>query len=367
MTWARLGVVLGAVAVSAASATPAPGDRQGGDGTDGGGPACPDGEVCSDATPNGLAFGGALWGDDHFNNDGPPKVTAVGGTQTIRLVGIGGLPYEATAPGEFDVVANGDGTVTVTGTSAGSGYLRIVEPGTDLLYDRIQLRVADVASAAVIDGAMSFPTLDEDAPRVYWAGGGHPLVIGLHDDGGGRLVDEGVALGLPAGSTRDAERWDRFTAGAAPAGDRAIPVTLADGTTVSSASLRLVDDVDTLTAAEGYDPELGVTAGGSRAACFHAHDGGVIVRGVPLATYVDGPITVGPVEGQPLLFSGCLTIEGLAVGTAELTVQADAVAASFTVPVRPAAAPPPAPAPADPVATRPAAGERAARVGSLTP
>jgi hypothetical protein len=366
MNEARLGFVALAVAASLASAEPAPGDRASGcddDGCpDGGLPPCPEGEACSDATPYGLTFASPPFGDDHFNTTGPPKVTAVGGTQTIDVGRLGGLPYDATGSPELDVIANGDGTVTVIGLAPGSGYLRIVEPGTQLLYDRILLRVDEVATASVVDGTLSFPVLDAEEPRVFWAGAIHPMVIALHAADGGRLVDHGVALDLPGGWTTDADRWDRFTSGpGVAAGELPIAVTLSQGATVT-ASLPLVDDVDQLVSAgAGNGPEAGVGQGSTRPVCFRAIDDGILVRGVPLAAYPDERIDLVPIDDQPVVWSGCLGVEGVAVGTSELVVQADAVAATFELPVRPAAAVAPAGTATPPAAVMaPAAGERSA-------
>jgi hypothetical protein len=368
MNEARAGFVALAVVGSLASAEPAPGDRADGcddygECADGGGlPPCPEGEVCSDATPYGLSFGGPDFGEDIFSDQGPPKVTAVGGTQTIDIYGLGGLPYDATGSDHFDVVANADGSVTVTGTAAGSGYLRIVEPGTGLLYDRILLRVDEVATASVIDGAFFFPTTEADEPRVYFAGGVHPLVIALHADDGGRLVDDNLAFTLPAGWSTDPGRWDRFTSGpGVGAGTFPVPVSLSGGAT-ATAALPLVDDVDQLDAVPNFGPEQGVRVGSTRTLCFRATDNGVVVRGVPLVAYPDQRIDIVPVGDDPILYSGCLGVAGIQVGTSQLVVQADSVAATFEVPVLPpaAVAPDSATLPPRPPRAAPAAGERSA-------
>ena len=120
--------------------------------------ACPEGEVCSDATPAGLVFYGALPGDDAEGLEFLRSV-AMGGTQRLSI-GTGG----DTELGAVDIVSSapwfltvdpiddpeiGDLGVELAGLAEGDAYVRVLARGSDELYDRVLIRVARVASADV--------------------------------------------------------------------------------------------------------------------------------------------------------------------------------------------------------------------------
>src|SRR5262249_3182173 len=140
---------------------------------------CPPGETCSDKTPNGLALLGAKLGDDPL---GPmqPRATAIGGTQQLTVVtgATSGapafaLPFDATTTSPSLAVTDvAPPKLPVEGLGAGTSDLRLVEPGTQLLYDRLPLDVTAVATVDLRPLVYSAATSDADFaanPRAGWA------------------------------------------------------------------------------------------------------------------------------------------------------------------------------------------------------
>src|SRR6202022_4474072 len=81
-----------------------------------------------------------------------PLAIAVGGTQSIRALegaGAGAPPFmlafiaAASAP-VILVVSTTPPDVVVEGKSAGQAYLRLLDPGTNLLFDRVLLDVKPI-------------------------------------------------------------------------------------------------------------------------------------------------------------------------------------------------------------------------------
>lgn len=137
-------------------------------------PVCPDGETCSDKTPYGLHFKGSLveTGGD-LAGASQYFATPIKGTLRIEVVGLpasqafvvddgGSTVLHATAVGT---------TITVTSMAEGDATLRIVDPETNELFDRIRVfssRVSRVEMRPYVDESLT----TERPPTthtVYWA------------------------------------------------------------------------------------------------------------------------------------------------------------------------------------------------------
>lgn len=116
---------------------------------------CPPGEVCSDATPAGLTFVGHAFYDETALRLGP---VLVNGTFEVGLRGRDGEPLPPIAfeiedgavlsaergTGVFGPTNEAgdpfyvvDSHLTLTGTGSGASYLRVTDPSTGELFDRI--------------------------------------------------------------------------------------------------------------------------------------------------------------------------------------------------------------------------------------
>lgn len=129
---------------------------------------CPEGEVCSDATPEGLTFlGQALYDDAEVERLGP---VLAGGSFELGIVTSDGGPLPELAwdiedpsvltasRGEdvFGPTDDGgeplvtvDGYLDLEGMNEGSTYVRIVHPETRELYDRLRLDVYEISDVEV--------------------------------------------------------------------------------------------------------------------------------------------------------------------------------------------------------------------------
>lgn len=154
--------------------------------------ACPDGEVCSDATPTGLVFYGPYPGETDGSLDFL-RTVAMGGTQRLSIVANDGADL-----GDVDVVSSapwfmtveriddpevGDLGVELSGLAEGDAYVRVLAHGTDELYDRVQIRVARVSTVEA-------STFGDDV----LAGQPASVVFHLLASDGQRLVDEGMTI-----------------------------------------------------------------------------------------------------------------------------------------------------------------------------
>lgn len=119
---------------------------------------CPTGEVCSDATPEGLVFVGEAFYDSSGMNLGP---IAKGGRFDLGVYAKDGadLPAAAFLVEDESVLAQttGSGTfndgnsqipvdayVSLRGLKPGTTYVRVVDPDTGELFDRLALTVVAV-------------------------------------------------------------------------------------------------------------------------------------------------------------------------------------------------------------------------------
>jgi hypothetical protein len=287
---------------------------------------CPPGETCSSETPDGLEFSGPYFGDAGFFADPGVKTTAVGGTQTIELIDhASGQTLDArfeatTTTAALNVVETGAGTVTLTGSTPGSGQLEI-RSFSGLLHDRLWVDADGVSSVTLVPAWTQWR--DTEASWEVWAGATAPLVVAIHGSTGARLVDESMEI-LGTGVTRDA--WDSVRI-PVPAEGASLFVDTGDVGTIdlTVAATSQIDDFVVSQLLEGQ-PRVGDT----QSWCFRARHQGADVLFVPWTFTVEGPAH----EEGLALFENCVNLALDAVGLVTVTAQApghEPFTASFEV------------------------------------
>lgn len=203
---------------------------------------CPEGEVCSAATPDGLDFvGHAFWDDSQSLRLGP---VLVGGTFDVGIDALGkaelpGLAFEAEDPAVF-AVAQGegpfgplldgepiyavDGHFTLTAKSAGTTMIRVVDPSTGELFDRIAIEAYAVEDISI--------TNMNDPERDYLLEGCEELLaLRLLAKSGSRELrafDQSVQLRADGLVRAEEDFWDCF-AYTAPKGRVEVEVEVVAG------------------------------------------------------------------------------------------------------------------------------------------
>jgi len=294
---------------------------------------CPDGEDCSPDTPAGLYFRGAIFGDCFLFCDGDIKTTAVGGTQEVTVYRDewADVPFNrwfaaATLGESFAVDDVSPPDVVVAATAPEASTLRILDPTTGELFDRVGLKAATLDYALAEPAhALELGLIDEISPWAIYTEHAS-LVIALHDRNGQRLVDENMAVAL-AGDTSGTitrDRWDGVSLAGLQPGTVSLSVTAG---TLAEIPIEL-EAVDTVDAIERIadlwdDPAEPVPVGRTASYCFRG-----LSQGVPVAG-LDWAFTSAGVELDMSLFSNCVSIRAEQPGTVTLTVTA--ADASLTV------------------------------------
>jgi hypothetical protein len=329
----RAFVLLAAAFFSLATSSVEEGDRADG---------CPEDELamagCSPATPDGLLFRGAELGDLILSEG--VQGLAVGGVQTIHVFQGEqpfALDYDAkSTSGAMGIDAVTANQVRVRGVSPGTPKLRLVEPGSDVLYDRKDVRVAEVDRVVVLPHQLSTsgdkdvrfdpePEVVFHVDTVWWT------TLGLFAADGTRLVDEGLTITPPAGFRLVANRWDGVEIDGAPAGEHTIGFTHASGAS-GTASITLVDRADAIVAVPGTDanqqarPGDGpIPAGANTIFCFRAELEGKPVIGAPLDFAGTGAVEAGQRADN------CVTVN--ATGSGNLVVSLGDLVVAFPISV----------------------------------
>lgn len=312
---------------------------------------CPEDEVCSDRTPNGLHFFGAPLAGELLDL-GPP-VIAVGGTQLITLqepVGDDELATFTAAYAADDgggpairVDATDGPVVTLRGDAEGKNLIRIVDPDDGALFDRKEFQAAPLTGLRIVPATIE----DVGDDFVFAAGDLRVGVALLGGDLGSefRLVDESMTLTL-AGATRTA--WDTVELADAPAGTYDLEVA-AGGLPAAVVSFEVVDTIDEL-ATDG--PGGSLIAGQGGLICFTARSTGRDVAGLAWSFETDNGT-------HTELVANCAAVTPERAGTLTITATAGGLTRAETFPVG-AAARRVAPAQLPPRAAT--AGDRAARL-----
>jgi len=306
---------------------------------------CPAGETCSPLTPDGLQFVGASFSDTLFQSG--PHPTAIGGRQQIELLELHGHAYGADVDGgSIRVDSTNSNVVTISGVTAGSDYLRIVD-ADGLLMDRKEL------AALPLDRIVLGPTLWESIPAdraVAFPTGLRRIVVALYS-GTERIVDDNMSLEL-AGATRWS--WDSVK-GNLVAGSQSLTVTAGDKP-AATLDIVAVDHADTVqvqanqpdTATPNYEVQV----------CFEALAAGRYVAELEWSYAVNGE----PVGGSNVLVPNCLSVQTTQNdGELAITATADGKSATHTLAIVTAATGAPRlPPPAARSLAIPTAGDRAA-------
>jgi hypothetical protein len=182
--------------------------------------------------------------------------------------------------------------VEARGVAAGDALLRILEPKTGQLYDRIDVHAAEVERMVLLPMtlATSLETPHPSRPVVLWGGSTAKLVVALEDAAGTRLVDEGLML---EGGQRRA--WDSIAVDGPT-----------DFTATTSAGLRLEQRIATTTT---IDDIVAWTAFSPPAAvCFRALSGGALVVGAPWQL-------TGPAIDPSAVRGDCVTLRASGLGS----------------------------------------------------
>lgn len=206
---------------------------------------CPEGEVCSAATPGGINFVSMptydfLQPGFDSSRDGDLVLDAivVGGRAEIGFFGVTdaeGRPLAHTArvsdgsvlglrdgDGVFGGGIEVDGYVEVTGVTEGTTLLRVIASASGELFDRLSLRVVE------LDGARVAPS---EALAPLLAGCRSELGVALFGDGI-RATDEDTTIEVEGATELRRLAWDRYSL--VPDADaRELTVTIhAGGTTL---------------------------------------------------------------------------------------------------------------------------------------
>jgi hypothetical protein len=328
----RAGALAAAAALAAASNSPAGGQRANG--------SCPPEETCSPDTPDGLYFGSAPFGDAILEGAVvAPHRTAIGGIQTVRAFLDQAAqqpftrPYDALAAGpSFSVAAVAAENISIHGEAVGTDYLRLVETGTQNLYDRISLETSAVDHAAIVPGPAD--VIDDDgltatppvAPR-WFVGGDGKAVVQLFDMQGTRLVDETATIDAP--STPALAQWDVYTFDQTlPVGPVLVKVTTGDGA-AHDVNITTTDTVQSVIWTHGLStraPDTGLAMDEQEIFCFRAVDGGDAVLGAPWSYQVTNDLTITSST------TNCVFVKRVAAGAGTLTATAAGTSAQFAVP-----------------------------------
>jgi hypothetical protein len=248
----------------------------------------------------------------------------------IEIDGLDGLPYDvAVSGGAFTAEIDGPSSVRIVGAADGTAELRLLEPGTELLYDRIALSVATATSATIASC-----DLWDDGAKTHelWGGSDQTAEIVLTDaSGGGPLADDRMQLQTPVGA--QPRTWDTFVATAPIAtGPLTIDATLSSGAMFHPAIdvTDHADDVAWVATLFQTPPSAGVAVGGSQDYTFEVTDGGTAIAGASLTATVDAPLA--PISKSSIL-GNIVAVEGAAVGDGHLTISAGGAQHTFEIPV----------------------------------
>jgi len=292
---------------------------------------CPDGEVCSPLTPNGLQFiGNDLV--DSLNLVGP-SATAIGGTQAIALqydrasdgvlIALD-LPFKAETSGNLGVTvsATSGSVVTVQGSASGTNYLRIVDANDNTLFDRKLIGAGAVDKIELIPSTFEHVPADAD---LAWAPGTFDIGVALYGTVGSmtdqRLVDNTMTLDL-AGAAQS--HWDTVHVSNAQPGTSTLMVTAGDKPP-ATIDVVVVANADSVGPS---DAPASVMANTPVEVCFTATSGTRTIIGLPWTFTVDG------VAGSAGLSPNCADVKTMKTsGSISIVASAGGQSATLVLPV----------------------------------
>jgi hypothetical protein len=294
---------------------------------------CPSDEMCSDLTPRGLEFTGRHLGEEEDEN----VPLAVGGTARVHLHRVGGGelgPFDASVRdvSRATALAAGGDDVLLTGVASGTTTLRILEEDTDLLFDRIGVRVAEIARVRLVpgDATILHPTYTRAHDWAFFVGEEASAEVRLEDAAGTRLIDEGLSIG--AGPlVVDETTYDWVTA-AAPETAGTIDVEVMAGGRAHTTPFVAVTEIDgvDIVPLEGLEsPRVGE----STFVCAYGTSGERSVSGATTSFTVEGTALAitSPVDG----IGSCVTVAANVAGTATIIAHAGAFTRALAIDVLP--------------------------------
>ncbi len=336
-----------------------------GDGAASGDLTCPEGETCSSKTPDGLWFSGAGFFDELF--DEGPHTIASGGTQTITVLASNTSidhftnPFHAETASPLVVEDTNPPTVTVRAEGSGSSYLRIVDPGSLDLYDRISIGVASIASIRVtpVEATWFDPGAAFDLDWALFAGASLDLGVVLRDSSDNRLVDESLTFTISGGASENGSQgtWDTSSITIGSFGTADVFAQSGGGDTFSHNMpiVTTIDDAVIVENAFSTNTSLSIPAGAERVYCFRGLSGNRAVAGLSWSISVDGQITAKHADAS------CFNVKATTMGNATLFASAGDFKKAFPITITTSAAAPPTlqmTAPDRPRTVGPAKGDR---------
>lgn len=314
--------------------------------------ACPEGEVCSPETEDGLHFVGPIIAEGLFDSRGV-KPLATGGTQSIAIeLSVDGerspfdLAYDATIDGTAATIeARQANLLLLRGGAPSEDHLRIKDPSDGTLFDQIAISSQAITkiglSRTFIDVIAGIPADDS----ILYAPGSSAY-IELRGAPGYGLVDESMQI---SGSGITQTKWDQIRLGNLAPGPH--PITVVAGGQTAQLQVTVVAGPDRLELSwGGTQLELGVP----HIVCYGSFLGTRYVH-VPWGFNADGA------DVEPSYLEGCVNVTARKTGAVVIHVFGGGLAIDHTASsVRAVRSKPTAsPDPATEVAT---AGERAATV-----
>jgi hypothetical protein len=297
-------------------------------------------------TPNGLYFLGSLLGDSQLGR-GAPLYTAVGGTQTITpITGLANdspiflMPFNASITNSaLSIMYTQPPNVTVRGVALGSAYLRLVDPSTQLLFDRASITVKDVAAEYVRPADYMSSTADEQfagdvhaAWALYTGASAEPILAELVADDGMRMADESLDFSLSAGGvTTTRTNWDVLAVtGPISGASASVHVSAGNATYVTDVAIPLASTVDDIAWVNAVGAEANIITAMHPSTpttfCFRALSAGRLLAGV---VWTFSGVTI--VQRQLYAGKNCVTVSNPAAGTSPLMVNASGMVKTFTL------------------------------------
>jgi len=221
---------------------------------------CPEGEICSEAAPEGLLFVN-LFSFDLENAGGALQPVILGGEYKLGFIlgGSGELPALALEIEDPSIVTGRvgtgdfgsghddtsrafevDGYVVLNGQSEGTTTVRIREAGTGALLDQVDIDVHALGEVEVV--------ASHGGERDYLIAGcedrvGVRLFADPDDPAPDRAFDSGLSLRGDIAITRDSTTWDAFFVSVpSDQGEASFEVAVAGQTFARTLPIRTLDE-----------------------------------------------------------------------------------------------------------------------------
>jgi hypothetical protein len=215
----------------------------------------------------------------------------------------------------------------VTGQAEGTAKLRITNPGSGLLYDRIDLEAAAIDDVDLVpSGRYVWWDLGWESATnglAVWQSGEARVTVRLWSSSGDRVVDRAMHIDSAPGVSSDPLGF-RDTVLVSPVGPNDIELDVTAGNAVVTVDVRVVAAADRIVGLSGSSGSgVTVTDGYERTLCFRAESQGDIVMGGSWTYLATGPVSLSRAEdeyGQDL--EHCIAVTASGSGDAKLTASA---------------------------------------------